>query len=144
MKRKNRGHCFNFQAGTVAGTVRALRGHCAGTVYFLSAVSPADFPLRVGSVAAAWQLRASEFASSIVLVARQLQSCHSRGQRLQGCGFAGAQPRCCPFDGRQQIESHRGENLKSKCRDIDQPINRLGGKPSISLMLPLELPLMLP
>ena len=40
-KSKSRGHCFVFQAGTVAGTVRALRGHCAGTVYSLGAALPA-------------------------------------------------------------------------------------------------------
>ena len=34
---KNRGHCCVFQAGTV----RALRGHCAGTVYSLGAALPA-------------------------------------------------------------------------------------------------------
>ena len=40
-EQKKRGHCFVFQAGTVAGTVRALRGHCAGTVYSLGAALPA-------------------------------------------------------------------------------------------------------
>ena len=41
------GHCYDSQAGTVAGTVRALRGHCAGTVYSPSAAFPASYGYRL-------------------------------------------------------------------------------------------------
>ena len=86
---KNRGHCFIFQAGTVAGTVRALRGHCAGTVYSLGAAFPTSFHFE--SRLHCWaSLLSANASSDVAAVSIDAWRCYGALQALASRQYSGA------------------------------------------------------